>query len=119
MKESTLPKWAQEELRRLRGEVESWRQKALSFAAGDALTDTQIHADGCDFSPLPSGTRVRFWFVDRGDVGDRGDVTRYCDVAMCGSDSDASGRHLTVRGGDSIAVYPHASNTIIVRMARQ
>ncbi len=59
--ETRLPKWAQTELRRLRGNLQSLEREVMQVETGD--TDTWIE-EGLEQRALPRGSRVRFDLED-------------------------------------------------------
>lgn len=99
---SKLPKWAQAEIWRLQRNESSYLAR-LSAGPDDSDTFADPYSDAP--RPLGTGTSVEFRLDD---VKVRVRVNRTRD-----------GRpYLDVNGGDSVAVYPHASNAIMVRAER-
>lgn len=105
-REDRLPKWAKEDLRRLRRELDL----ALSELHAHRLNaygpeDTNTYAEPYSDQPinLPRGTTVEFLLGDRHEDEIRVRVSK---------------DGLDVNGNGGLIVYPRASNSIIIRGGR-
>lgn len=108
-REARLPKWAQEELRSLRRELDSTQRK-LKEAHGDIPdTDTYLLDYGSltDW-PLPRGARVAFHLTPPG-------LGRKVRQAIQAYVSDGA---LHIQGDTSLVVYPRASNSFNIELER-
>lgn len=100
-----LPKWARDRIGQLEREV-AYFQAKLSEGPEDSDTFLDPHAD----APRPLGCGGTVRFVLRAD--ERG-AREYVDVRLDRADS-----FLVVRGSDGLAVFPAASNSLFVKLAR-
>ena len=96
-----LPKYAQQEIERLRANVE-YCQEQLNQCSVSGNTDTAIRKFGHDDIQLPRGSRIVF--------GDIETVDRRIEVHW-------EREQLVVRGGAiAIEVLPRSSNLVFVRL---
>ena len=111
LREERLPKWAKDEMARLRRDAEQARQgerKARLDTRPDA-SDTILDS----YEPVPiglgKGTRVRFI------VGDASDA--WIDVHV-ETPAGSSRPHIEVHGGCGLRITPRVSNAVWVRTER-
>lgn len=99
-----LPKWAQQEIRRLEADLKYYKEKMM------AGPESNTFADPYSGAPRPLGTDPTILFV----LGeDRREELR------CRIDTDHKGRAwLEVNGGDSLIVQPQAGNAVRLRPER-
>ncbi|MFC9620240.1 hypothetical protein ACFTXM_09650 [Streptomyces sp. NPDC056930] len=98
-REARLPKWAQEELLRLRRklEVEQKRNAELRGEVGETNTHVQNYIS--DDQPLPNDARVKFQLGGRYDQH----VTVHVEAGR-----------LWLNGGRFLVIHPHVSNAFRV-----
>jgi hypothetical protein len=98
-REERLPKWAQEELARLRRQV--LRERALNDDLRGKVGETNTHVQnyGSDDQPLPKDARVQFRMGERYD--------QYVTV-------NVEGDALWLHGGRFLTIHPHVSNAFRV-----
>lgn len=96
---ASLPKWAQAEMARLRGNVEYWRRRA-SVGPDDSNTFAHPYSD----APLPLGHDTTIQFVTTAGLRINVHLER----------NRVSGAYdrLDVNAGDSVLIVPRASNSI-------
>ncbi|WP_406379139.1 hypothetical protein [Streptomyces sp. NBC_00197] len=105
-RESRLPKWAQQELSRLRRDLDIERQTVEELRGNIPDTDTFALDYIRGNSPLPKGSRVGFHPRPDDDFG-RLQIQVYCE----------SGR-LRVQGDYALTVRPSASNSLTIEIDR-
>lgn len=99
-----LPKWAQQEIEQLSGSVEHHKRRLReSIPQGEGASDTIVYMGyGEEHVGLPNGTPIRFQ-TDAGVVEVR-----------------AKGDHVEIHAnGGSIALFPHVSNVVKVKVVRR
>ncbi|WP_328546766.1 hypothetical protein [Streptomyces platensis] len=104
-RESRLPKWAQEELRRLRQSLAVERKRAAELRGEVGETNVHVQNYGSDDQPLPSGASVKFHL-------DPEVWNQYITVRV------ESGQ-LWLHGGGSLVIHPHVSNALWVGMGER
>jgi hypothetical protein len=99
----SLPKWAQQELHRLERDLESWRSRAT---AGPEDSDTFLWGGGIGGEhDKPLGRRAQILFRFGKRWHDEFQV-------------QLKGEELWINGGDGLAVLPHSSNVVKLRIQR-
>lgn len=105
-REAKLPKWAQDELERLRRELATAKRDRAEAFSRHPGTDVLRH-DGTDYCDLPPGSTIRFvvgeHFADWVDVRVR---------------EEAGEKLVDICGGDLFQVLPRAANAIRIRVKR-
>lgn len=96
--EAKLPKWAQNELYRLRTNETYWKAQAL---AGPEQSNTFVVQDGESIKPLGDSPNIRF------NLGP--DWHEKIEVRV-------EGNRVLVYGGDTLAVMPRSSNYCEIRL---
>ncbi|MFI2188017.1 hypothetical protein [Streptomyces sioyaensis] len=101
-RESRLPKWAQEELGRLRRSLEAERARNAELRADVGETNIHVQNYSSDDQPIVKGASIHFGLDDK-----RWDshITVRVD-----------GRDLWVHGGRTLVIHPHVSNAFRVRL---
>lgn len=98
-----LPKWAQDEISRLKRDLAAYKAERVRIDSGDTEVFVRGPAMDADL-PLPPHSTIVF------QLGE----TRF--------DVSAEGDTVAVRGGsgvDTIAVFPHAANKVAVAALRR
>ncbi|MFJ9318831.1 DUF7239 family protein [Streptomyces globisporus] len=103
-REDRLPKWVQEELRRLRGQLAVERQRNEELRGEVGETDVKVQHYGDDDMPLRQGSRVKFQL----------DVTRWDRYIAVGIENGS----LWLHGGGGLTIHPHVSNAFRVTVGR-
>ncbi|MEU9560328.1 DUF7239 family protein [Streptomyces fumanus] len=101
-REARLPKWAQEELSRLRRSLVQAEARNAELRGKVGKTNTHVQNFGQDDQPLPNGSTVRFQL--RSDHWDQ-----YVSARV------ERGR-LSLLGGRSLLVLPHVSNALYLSL---
>lgn len=102
-REAKLPRWARDELLRLRSNLANAERRLLAFEGGQSRISLGYEAQRR--LGLPEGEPVNFAFGEGTDQQIRVTV-------------DFDREELTVRGGDSISVQPFACNAVNIRLSR-
>jgi hypothetical protein len=102
---SKLPKWAQQEITRLRGSVEHW-QRVASVGPDESNTFADPYSDAP--RPLGAGTTIEFVMT----------TGRKISVALERSSVSGMYDRLYINGDDSIAVFPSAANACSIQVLR-
>lgn len=103
-RENNLPRWARDELLRVRSDLAHAERRLLAFEGGDSRVSMgyeQMRRLG-----LPEDEPVNYAFGAGSD--------RQIRVTV-----DFERGELTVRGGDSINVLPFACNAVVVKLERR
>jgi hypothetical protein len=97
-----LPKFAQDEIRRLRKEVEHWKKEA-SLGPENSLAFANSYSD----APVPLGPDPDVKFI----LGDK-------DIRCTIETTHAGIAELVVYGGDALLIQPRSSNVVHIRAQR-
>lgn len=103
-REKTLPRWARDELIRVRSELAHAERRLLAFEGGDSRVSLGYETERR--LGLPEEEPVNYAFGK--------DTDRQIRVTV-----DFERGELTVRGGDSISVLPVACNAVVVKLERR
>lgn len=103
-REGTLPRWARDELLRVRAELAHAERRLLAFEGG--ASRISLGFESHRRLGLPEDEPVNYAFGDGTD--------RQIRVTV-----DFDRGELTVRGGDSINVLPFACNAVVVKLERR
>lgn len=105
-----LPKWAQDEMERLRRDVTYWKAKAHEYLHAEqdpSTTDTAVRGFGLEKDRgLPIGTSVAFRLSSRTRPKDWGN---FAHVQI----KDGA---LEINTGRSMVIIPHVTNVIRIRI---
>lgn len=97
---SKLPKWVQAEIKRLKADIEYYKQKAYQ-ASGKEETNVFI-LEGTDVIPLPKDSRIMF----KVNSDDR--IYEQIEVHIVGEET------IEVRSAKCLKIIPRVSNSIYV-----
>lgn len=99
---SKLPKWAQQRIEKLEGDVAYWRRKVTEAVSGD--TDTFID-EFPELVGLPRGSRIVFCLPDLSQI-----ETRVQDKSL----------YVAARGGGGpLEIQPEVSNVVRIKVGRR
>jgi len=105
-----LPRWAQNEILRLRSELTA-AKRDLAGLAGQHVTPVEISAFAQPLGYVDPSNRIRFWFSrDRHlwiDAGLRG---------LADDDPRDEDRRVEITGAYVVEVEPRASNSLYIRL---
>lgn len=105
-REERLPKWAQQEIDKLRRDLK-YAERKLGTGPGNSNTFTDPHADVQ--RPLGKSPTVRFWFTEDREHNH----SHYIDVRIV--DDGPRDPYLQVMAGHTLGITPQSSNVIRVR----
>jgi hypothetical protein len=107
---SKLPKWAQDEMERLRRDVTYWKAKAHEYLHAEqdpSTTDTAVRGFGLEKDRgLPVGTCIAFKLASK----------RYRDALGNFAHVQVKDGALEINTGRSMVIIPHVTNVIRIRI---
>lgn len=102
-REPKLPKWAQDELKRLRMDLSTERRISADLRGDIPETNTYVLDYGRTSQPLPPNARVSFHLRH-----DDGRIRRSIQAYIEGNG------HLRIQGDDTLTIHPGASNSFAI-----
>lgn len=101
-REARLPKWAQEEMRTLRRDLDIERRVNADLRGEIPETNTWVLDYGRASQPLPNNARVSF-HLRHDDGRIRRSIQAYVEYG-----------HLRIQGDDTLSIHPGASNSFTI-----